>query len=356
MNTMNDNIIMSVSEQEIRDFLKEEVEKHCNENGEYEIYFDYRETLSEDFLMKAFNEYSENRQGYEKFEDYLDVRCYDEWLGERNWDFADIVKEDAVKEGYEFAARLEEYLQGYDYEQEAFEEVGYHGITYDFGDLLKQDYHLNIMLGTDMEQNYDMGSIPSIFNNMGDTPYFEDEIDNALTYLIHQQGYEVAEVVAELKKGEDDMRSDSSFIRSVAEEISEMPAYSMMELTVSVSGSGRELLEVLDKIAKKEGSIEISKDSSVGLFNEWLGTCSQLDIKLEQPAVIPVDMIRNMQIERAGDENYGYTVSKVCDLSGSFWKGEVSTTNEQPELIHEDISAIMEAFRNDMEKQAEIDR
>lgn len=345
-----------VSEQEIRDFLKEEVEKHCNENGEYEIYFDYRETLSEDFLMKAFNEYSENRQGYEKFEDYIDSKFYEECLYERNWDFADIVKEDAAEKGHVFAAGLEEYLQGYDYEQEAFEEAGYQGITYDFGDLLKQDYHLNIMLGTEMEQDYDMGSIPGIFNNMGDTPYFEDEVDNALTYLIHQQGYEVAEVVAELKKGEDDMKSDSSFIRSVAEEINEMPAYSMMELTVSVSGSGRELLEVLDKIAKKEGSIEISKDSSVGLFNEWLGTCSQLAIELEQPAVIPVDMIRNMQIERAGDENYGYTVDKVCDLAGSFWKGEVSTTNEQPELVHEDISAIMEAFKENKEKQEEIDR
>lgn len=67
-------------------------------------------------------------------------------------------------------------------------------------------------------------------------------------------------------------------------------------------------------------------------------------------------MIRNLQIENAGNENYGYTVGKVCDLSGSFWKGEVSTTSEQPELLHEDISAIREAFRNNKEKQAEIDR
>ena len=356
MNTMNDNIIMSVSEQEIKDFLKEEVEKHCNENGEYEIYFDYRDTLHEDFLLKAFNEYTENRQGYETFEDYVNSKFYEECLYERDWEFIDLVKKDAEEKGHVFAAGLEEYLQGYDYQYEAFEEVGYRGITYNFGDLLKQDYHLNIMLGTNMEQNYDMGSIPSIFNNMGDTPYFEDEIDNALTYLIHQQGYDVAEVIDELNKDKDDKKSDSSFIRSVAEEINEMPAYSMMELSVSVSGSGRELLEVLDKIAKKEGSIEISADSSVGLFNEWLGTCSQLDIQLEQPAVIPVNMIRNMQIERAGNENYGYTVGMVCDLSGSFWKGEVSTTSEQPELVHEDISAIREAFRKNKEKQAEIDR
>lgn len=348
--TNDSSIVMSVSEQEIKDFLKEEVEKHCNENGEYEIFFDYRETLPEDFLLKSFNEYSENRQGYDTFEDYLNVQYYEECLYDREYDFLDDVKRDALEKGYKFAAGLEEYLQGWDYVQEALEEAGYMGITYDFSDLLKQDYHLNIMFATETERNYDMGSISGIFNNAGDTPYFEDEIDNALTYLIHQQGYEVVDVISEI----DDSRSESVFIRSVAEEINEMPSYSMMELAVSVSGSGCELLEVMDSIAKKEGSIEISEDSSVGLFNEWIGTGSLLEIELEKPAVIPADMVRNVQIERAGKENDGYMLGE--EFVGTFWKGEISATDEQPELVHEDISAIMEAFRDIREKQTDMER
>ena len=215
---------------------------------------------------------------------------------------------------------------------------------------------MNLILATENEQYQALSSfyVQSSFEELAemDGEDFEELSNNALTYLIHQQGHTVEEVFSVF----DSMNTESCFVGSVADEINFDDSMTASQVVVLVSAGGQELLDLLDCIAKKEGSIEISADSSVGLFNEWLGTCSQLDIQLEQPAVIPVNMIRNLQIENAGNENNGITINGLCDLSGEFWQGEISMTDEQPELVHEDISAIREAFRKNKEKQAEIDR
>lgn len=331
---------------DIQVFLKNEIAEYCNENGEYEVFFDYREAVDESFLLTQFQKYCEDNQGYEHFEDYLQVAWEDatDIILDSEDNLLKEIEKDSVSVGYDFAYKVQQYLEQ---NADALEEVGYHGVTYDFDDLLANTRcKLNIMLKTDTEQNYDMCAIHDTFCNSEISSWFEDEIDNALTYLIHQQGYEVAEVIGK--------NSASDFVKSVISEIEECPDYFMMELSVSVSGSGRELLEALDSIAKGEGNIEFSADSSVGLFNEWEGTCSALEIELEQPLIVPADMVRNVQIEHAGD-NVGYTINEVCDSAGTFWQGEMMVTDKEPELIHEDISAIRKAFMEKPEQAIERD-
>ncbi|MEE5994120.1 MAG: hypothetical protein V3G42_12920 [Oscillospiraceae bacterium] len=147
--------------------------------------------------------------------------------------------------------------------------------------------------------------------------------DNALAYLIEQQGYTVKEVVEAFKSEE--KVSDSKFINSVVAEASNYFGY-MGELTLLASVSGKDTTDLLEAIAKGKGSIEISSydknpEINLGIFNEWAGCGSLLELYLEKNVLIPTSMIRNLQVEHAGkDLNHGTTVDKTYGLIGSAWQ------------------------------------
>lgn len=205
---------------------------------------------------------------------------------------------------------------------------------------LSNNYHVNLMFSTPNENNYDMGAIPSMFYESTEkSSDFEYFTDNALTYLVHQQGYKMEDVYRLLCDPE--APNDSKFLKSVVEELDNFPYYSMAELTAMVSMSGKNLIDTLDAIANGKDYIELSKDTMIGLYNEWQGTGSTLDIQLEKNMVIPASMVRNVQFE--GDHrdvvrcNNGYSVNSVYGLTGKCWEGEISTTTNAPELMKEDM-------------------
>jgi hypothetical protein len=194
---------------------------------------------------------------------------------------------------------------------------------------------MNLMFATPNEENMDMGSIPDMFISdvqeehsvlQNSTPeYQEKHFDNALAYLVHQQGHQISQVAEVLYTGEP---TTDNFLQTVVDEINEFPLYSMAELTALVT-LDKEGLDVLDQIAKGEGTIELSKDTMIGLYNEWQGTGSQLAIELDKPFVVPADMVRNVQIEGQKSDNVkGYTVDDVYGLIGKAWKGTVEITDK----------------------------
>ena len=93
-------------------------------------------------------------------------------------------------------------------------------------------------------------------------------------------------------------------------------------LTVCISAGGQTLLDLLDAYTSGKYDVSVSKNSFVGLFNEWLGTGASFDIKLEKDFIFPVSFIKEIRFEGA-NRRYGYyTVKKCMTLSLLFGEGK----------------------------------
>lgn len=332
--------------------LKKEAEKHPDG---YTVYFDYRDKISPITFANAIERYrdalehmNEEYKKDEKFISYLEAQV------EEDWDLIDTFG-DTLKDNFYYDKSTEETDLINDYLEEeclsleeALAQSGFNGVSYDIHDIIGE-YHLNIMLGSDRERNYDMGSIPSTY--MRDKEAFvesagtlieQGRFDNALTYLITQQGYKPAEVIQASYRYIDDNPCNaeppaSAFIKSTAEEIGEFPGYSMAELTALVTINSSNL-DVIDRIVKGEGYLSFNKDTMLGLYNEWQGAGSTLDIKLEKPFDCPASMARSVQVEGQDKSlTSGYTVNETYGLISTCWKGTVTTLNTEPERSSEAI-------------------
>lgn len=300
----------------------------------------YDDRIPPHFILKAFNEYcniaKSNINDYETFKDYLevmfaDINAYYFDLEEKQ--LLHEIKNNIQYESEELQSSFEALIDGMD-DYEILEVGGFEGINYDIKEFLDYDYRINLMFATPYERNCDMSLIPR----------FEDVDNNALTYLIRQQGYDVHEVFKSLKE---DRINDSVFVRSVVDELREQ-SYSMAELTALVTARGENLLNLLDNIAHENNYISISKDATIGLYNEWNGSGSMLDIQLENPAVFPTSMVRNVQIEGAGKENSGYTVDAVYGFVSKAWLiGNVEIVKEAPALKEENFDVNIKMNRSD---------
>lgn len=300
----------------------------------------YDDRIPPHFILKAFNEYcniaKSNNNDYETFKDYLeamfaDINAYYFDLEEKQ--LLNEIKNNIQYESEELQSSFEALIDGMD-DYEILEVGGFEGINYDIKEFLDYDYRINLMFATPYERNCDMSLIPR----------FEDVDNNALTYLIRQQGYDVHEVFKSLKE---DRINDSVFVRSVVDELREQ-SYSMAELTALVTARGENLLNLLDNIAHENNYVSISKDATIGLYNEWNGSGSMLEIQLEKPAVFPTSMVRNVQIEGAGKENSGYTVDAVYGLVSKAWLiGNVEIVKEAPALKEENFDVNIKKNRSD---------
>lgn len=336
------------------DIIKQEIAD--NPHG-YDRYFDYRDQIEPSTIAEAFHEYqAEFEDGghsdYPDFEAFLAQKIYEKW----NMDFSDmeIIEEDFKQNHTESEmAIVQAYLDANDLNiEEVLYENGFEGVQFDVKEVVG-DYKLNIMLTTPTEQNYDMGSIPDMFGVEGaegldkllsrmNADEQTQHFDNALTYLVYQQGHDLTELTEAFYS---DTPSDNQFVKSVVDELNDFPQYSMAELTVLVQ-LNKEGLETLDMIAKGEGDITFSKETTIGLYNEWQGAGSMLDIQLEQDFTVPADMVRNVQIEgQKSDYTHGYTVDSTYGLVGSCWKDTMSKAEEPAKGVE-----ITKAYQADLPK------
>ena len=193
---------------------------------------------------------------------------------------------------------------------------------------------MNVFFATEAERNHDFASIVDSFGNDYRDPRLEhieaEDLDNALSYLVNQQGHSVAELYSPLPEG----KGDSPFIESVRQEISENSSEAMSNLAVLLRMDGNEMLRFLDARDKGERSLMLPKDyATVGIFNQWSGCGGVLDIQLEKDAVLPLSMAWDFSIEGNGSSNRwgGYTVDEVYGLVGSMWQSSFGfVTSLQP--------------------------
>lgn len=324
---------MTESRKKYLEFLKQQVQELCNDKGCYEVHWDYRDEISPKDFQQVYEQCRQNQSSNFK-EHLLDL------LYEVNSDYDSSLHnmiENEILLSNDINL-IREFLDGDFWEDVA--SVGYKGIEMNVDDILRQSkLRINIMFATKKEKNQDMGSIIRAFGNDYRLPFAnwsvsEEDYDNALTYLIHQQGYTVKEMLICLMK--DDYDRHDPFIASIFHEIANNSAEAMSELTTLVSLSGNDIIQFFNTLLKGKGYLAFGPDTVLGIFNEWNGSGSVLEIELEKPFVVPVSMIREIQVEGV-DPPHTYTVSNVYGMGGPCWEDDLSYTDIPPELVQEDI-------------------
>ena len=332
--------------------LRQEVEN--NPDG-YKMYFDYSEQIEPSTFAEIFHEYQDKFHEYKaQFEKsgHSEFKTFDDFLQYHNFTtFEAFLQEQLWKRYYQWSEldviennfkynrtedelkKVEEYLKATGMSlDEALYNEGFAGVQFDVKDVVGS-YKINVMLATPSEENHNMGTIPEMFGCDSGTLFSlsADEqnkhFDNALTYLVYQQGHDLVEL-AEAYYSE--TPSDNEFIQSVADDLNNFPGYGAAELTVLVQLNN---LEALEMLAKGEGNITFSPDTTIGIYNEWDGTGSSLEIQLEKPFTIPANMVKNVQIEgQKYDYVRGYTVDDTYGLVGSCWKDTMSIAEESVQI------------------------
>jgi hypothetical protein len=322
MNTTTQVIATPEQETAFKQFLTDCIEEYCRD-GYYTIYWDYRDEVSPDTINKAFFDYVDDDNGYCNFEDYLDSTVFDEWS---LWDYEHYLIEEIESDANNSDDFIQEILQNiidngtiWDY----LYECGYQGLKYDIHDIVN-DVKVNLLLATKSELNYDLSPISRVYIEKIDNAEWRNLYkDNALQYLIRQQGY--------FTKAEDFLtdameHETSKFLKSVDWELNNAYVGDCHCLTVLISADLDTLNDLADILSKKETAkkkITVTKDCEIGLLAPFIGGGSTLEIQLEKDFEFPADMLYDVQIEHRGHYSgiHGfYTVDDIYCLCGECWR------------------------------------
>lgn len=186
----------------------------------------------------------------------------------------------------------------------------------------------NLTLATPEELNFD-----SVAHEVGHAVFGDEDFNlswddeelardfwtNAVSWLVKQQGYELADLF------DAERSSRSPFLSSLRDELENLTS-GCPYLTVLVQAN---TLQLSDMMVRDGRNVEFPKDTVLGLFSHSDGSGAPLGIELERPLVVPKDLIFNISIEGA-DSNHqlvGYTVDETYGLVRDAWKSGVSTTD-----------------------------
>lgn len=213
------------------------------------------------------------------------------------------------------------------------------GIT-DFPITINDDiWRCNILLAHGDEANSDFSNT-WVLGSMLDGVRENDPDcvhDCALSWLVHQQGYTLKDLVE---------GKSSPFLDSVRQEIDNASS-SMSALTFCVRLNREELESMLDP----SHNIRIDRSVMVGLFDAWSGGGSVLEIELEKDVILDSRMIHTIQVE--GAETYGqHNVDSVYGLVSRAWRRAYTATDEAVSFPgEEEKRADLEALRAHCEAQ-----
>lgn len=201
-------------------WLRGKLGEHCNEDGAYEVFWDYDDSITPDQLAAAVDNWKS--EGYTSPTAYLEATMYDAGGLDYEAYLLDYIEDDlphAPQAVLDYHLNERDGLLTWD----DLYEAGYAGLDMNLDCLLSgSSFNVNVFFATEAERNFDMGSIVNAFGNDYRDPSLEDvdaeDLDNALSYLVNQQGHSVAEVYGNV---------DNAFIRSVREEIDENSSEAM---------------------------------------------------------------------------------------------------------------------------------
>ena len=322
-------------------YLKSKIDENCNSNGFYEMYWDYRDEFDPSSIQKIVDRaIKEDTTLLNAADDYLWDLNSDEYLDEY---FMDDVSKNIPEE-------LEDYALDRDL-LEDLEEAGYQGVDMNAQELLdRSNVKVNIIFATPSESNYDMSSIVDVFGSWKNPAYNyivdnPEILDNAMTYLIHQQGHSLKEYYQCLLENPKGFGFDhkDTFIESCVNDCVNNSSDAMSGICCLTTLTPDELYELEKAIKNGTGNLEFSKDTYCGTVNIWSGS-GGLSVNLEKPLIIPVSYAHTIQVE-GGENNNGYTVDEIFGLTGDCWNGKMAFTNSQPDLYKENKEELIEYIK-----------
>ena len=165
-------------------WLREKLEDYCNDDGSYEVYWDYDDSITPDQLVEAVDNWKS--EGYTSPESYLASTLYDTVGEAQESQLYVSILDDLNDAPDEVRACWDESTGIWD----DLYEAGYTGIDMNLDDLLsRSSFNVNLFFATETEKNFDMGSIVDSFGNDYREPRLEDidaeSLDNALSYLVN---------------------------------------------------------------------------------------------------------------------------------------------------------------------------
>ena len=266
----------------------------------------YDDFISSSTILNAFQEYSGSkpkviRPENTSFSNYLYDEIQDSLFDNVAYleeELASQIKTLAEEKGDAFVEALENLDEDLPYE--LLEQFGYEGATVDMSEFLDHDYKVNLLLATEQELNYDNTSISRMahgiigedgkltlkdYNDFHDktvtaADQLETYSDNALSYLVHQQGYTVEEMMHTVQARIAESNYDTSeFIESVVNELDGTYSDYNEQLTALISINGNNLVEMLDKVAEGKDNIVLGTDTVIGLYDRMNGAGSDFEIQ-----------------------------------------------------------------------------
>ena len=207
--------------------------------------------------------------------------------------------------------------------------------------------NLNLLLQFNNESNSDFSNI-EVMNSilLGNDDVNQKVLEqNALTWLIYQQGYTLRDLAT---------NTDSDFLKSVRDELQNMSGC-MNVLTVLCNTSTEDIEAAgLKPGAETKQPLKFEKDVTIGLFDPWQGGGSLLEITLEKPLIIPGEMVFKIQVENARKKGYGYTVNEVFGMSEQSWDTCLEIAKDEQPLLKIDIKddvECLEGYRETLAQQ-----
>ena len=70
----------------------------------------------------------------------------------------------------------------------------------------------------------------------------------------------------------------------------------MSHLSCLIELRGKDITDFFEAVIKGEGYISFDKNTRLGLYSQYNAGGSGMDIQLEKPFVVPVNMIQRVQI------------------------------------------------------------
>lgn len=316
------------------EFLKNEIAKYCTD-GAYEMTWDNED---KDVLKRDLPALIEDYNGEDNFISYLTDRVLESFMN-NGWyvedNLYDLIHSDAKQlSNAELSDYIEQKMTSGDFWDD-MENNGYKGVDLGLEYILSHmNFAVDIFIATPNELNYDLGSIISAFGS----DYIQADInnidgtylDNGVSYLVNQQGHSLLELYDDLF-GEN---SDNTFIRSVASEITNNPAEATCCLAVVANVTGEQFAQLISMSKSGTGSVEFSTGTTIGIFNDWVGTGSSFDIQLEKPFDLPASYIFRVKL----DDDSSAGAYSIADVYG----GDISSENSEVKINSGSTNASLE--------------
>ena len=282
-----------------------------------EIYADYRDEARTDTIIQ----WCRAENPWDAFWESLD-----EWYRESVWDEEDNIIA-AVRKNW--CSKCHSYEENEEFIEEWIRE--------NLSVELPSDHYLEQEVCVDIIVDTGDGNYDYVLNDV--YPHYDGRYEEripeeaSILWLARQQGYLKKQLSMAMKK---QIFGDSKLLESLRTEVLNCSSH-MNALTFFVKMTVKELFKLQEAIAESEKDeiktgkysavqkrkhlrhMVLSKDTACGLYDNWSGAGSVLEIELEKDVVLPLKFISSAW----PDGGRGYSVANIYGICSSFWTDTV---------------------------------